>query len=195
MPTMRRHYSAHHWLHCGGAAVAGGGGNFPRPTLLGLDPVSGYQTSLAAQDAAKNILKLAFSPPQPKPPQAQKPAPPSDDMVIDYDIFHGQSNLWSNTAGVGNVLAVATAVVTAVETTSLLAGETPVIGSLEDTAAYVGQEGYNVLFTQLYGDGVQSTWMAETLTSGQSYLLASPLPAATPTFEIEAGFLQSQGYT
>ena len=52
-----------------------GGGSFLRPTLLGLDPVSGYQTTLAAQDAAKNILKLAFSPPQPQPTPSQPPVP------------------------------------------------------------------------------------------------------------------------
>jgi len=55
-----------------GDDFGGGGGSFLRPTLLGLDPVSGYQTTLAAQDAAKNILKLAFSPlphPQPAPSQ------------------------------------------------------------------------------------------------------------------------------
>jgi len=34
-------------------------------------------------------------------------------------------------------------------------GDTPVMGSLEDTAGYATQPGYNVLYTENYNPGVQ----------------------------------------
>jgi hypothetical protein len=58
-----------------------------------------------------------------------------------------QATPTSNVRGV--LLAGATAAVTVAPFVlggAVTTGETPVIGSLPDTAAYVGQEGYNVLF-------------------------------------------------
>jgi RHS repeat-associated protein len=153
------------------------------------------------------------SPPQskpapPKPPETEKPKPPDDDVVIDLDIFHTQPKLWSNTAGAGNTLAAATAVVTVApfvlggavttEAPSLLAGETPLIGDLADTAGYVGQEGYNVLFVNEaeYGEEAQAIWITDAINSGQSFQLATPLPGeANSVFAAEAASLQGQGYT
>jgi hypothetical protein len=58
-----------------------------------------------------------------------------------------------------------------------------------------GKQRYNNPFTQPYDVRLQARWMAETVVSRQSYLLATPLPAeAGSMFEVEAGFLQSQGY-
>ncbi len=132
---------------------------------------------------------------------------PAEDTAPGMDIWHGQQKLWSGTAAVGNGLAVATAVVMAAPVAvdlastaiysgspTLFASDTPVIGKLANTAGYLGKSGYNVLPETGYGPTAQSTWIGQTVLSGQSYLLASPLEGATGMFASEAGFLQSIGY-
>jgi RHS repeat-associated protein len=122
-------------------------------------------------------------------------------------LFNGNQQLWRDAAGAGNALGVGTAAVVAAPIAidlastalyggaeGLLAGETPVIGKLSDTSAYLGQSGYNVLLQSGYGLAQQATWMGETVVSGQSFLLASPVAGANGVFATEVGFLQGVGY-
>jgi RHS repeat-associated protein len=92
-------------------------------------------------------------------------------------------------AGSGTVASLGSAVAT---------GSTPVIGSLTATAAYVANSAYNVLFTDpnQYSQALQASWLAEAVVSGESIMLASPVPAAgvTSVFAQEVGFLISIGY-
>lgn len=99
-------------------------------------------------------------------------------------------------AGTGVGALMTFGATTAVATSALVAGATPVIGSLPNTTSWATVAGYNVLYSAVYSEEIQAEWIAEQQVSGQSFLLASPPPpaAATSMYATEYGYLTSQGY-
>ena len=93
-------------------------------------------------------------------------------------------------AGLGAATAITG--VLAGPTAGLLAGETPVLGTVASTTPYVGLPGYNALPAAGYNLAVQASYMGGVVASGQSILLSSSLPAAPGSMlAIEVGFLQA----